>query len=238
MRFKRDAGVLPASSGPGLMAESPAWNVKQGGTGFAPPYCFPNMPMAPYDISPVPENSCSGENDRRMIVLKLRDSDVDRGVHYELASSAANKFLQSFKTRYAKPATVFCSRELEDGLTEFVHAAVQRGESFPDDMALRDKAREILGCSSSSGVTPADDDELLRKFKEMVRTNLAAERQEASTSEPAVPSLHTTMETDLNFGLDDTGIDLTLSSVTQADIDNMLQDMSFDFEMGTGFTTA
>ncbi|EFX03246.1 homeobox and c2h2 transcription factor [Grosmannia clavigera kw1407] len=236
MRFKRDSGILPTSSGPGLMVESQAWNVKQGGTGFAPPYCFPNMPMAPFKTPPGAENS-SGDSDHKMIVLQLQDGDVHRGVQYELASSAANKFLQSFKTRYAKPATVFCSRELENGLTYFVHTAVHNGDTFPDDMALRNKAREILGCSSSSGITPADDGVLLAKFKEMMRTNLSEERQEASTSETAIP-VDTNIETNLDFSFDDTAMDLNLSSVTQTDIDTMLQDMNFDFEMGTEYTSA
>lgn len=92
----------------------------------------------------------------------------------------ANKYVRGFRTRWQRPAVVFCSRELEKGLVEFVTSCVMgtsdgsggggggaRG-MFPSDEAIRAKAREIQKMSTTS----ADDVVLLEKFKNMMRERL------------------------------------------------------------------
>lgn len=248
MRFKRDVGILPA--GPGLV-NILSWNVCQGGTGFAPPYCFPKTPMGPYGATPAkpsPESQGSQGSqgsqegqDRRVTVVQLQDGDYARETQYGLASATANNFLQTFTTRYAKPATVFCSRELENGLAGFVRTAVAAGAPFPDDAALRVRAREILG-TAAGDKTAADDDELLGKFKEMVRAQLAGEA-EAEAEAGAAAGMDTALPLTLDHPLDSLNSlnamdpSLDLSSVTQTDIDNMLQEMHFDFSTEMDFVT-
>lgn len=261
MRFKRDVGILSSEDGPGLPMENTAWNVSQGGTGFAPPYCFPKTPLAPFPSSTSPEEavgdaasrSGSGSIGSGAPAMQLPIPPTMHGIEFELAPETANKYLQSFTTRYAKPANVFCSRELENGLTDYVRTTVvQNGQAFPDDNALRAKACEILSCTAQHG-TPADDKELLGKFKDMVRGMLAADQtQQAVAQLPTMPEMF-----DMNLGeasgnnmnlpvtqvsavnnvnmpmdMGAMNVDLNLDSVTQEDMDNLLQDMNFEFEDG------
>lgn len=264
MRFKRDVGILPSEDGPGLPLENTSWNVSQGGTGFAPPYCFPKTPLAPFPSSDE-EAGDAGSGSSPASAMQLQNPPTMHGIEFELASETANKFLQSFTTRYAKPATVFCSRELENGLTDYVRTAVvQNGQSFPDDNALRTKACEILGRTAQHG-TPADDKELLGKFKEMVRGMLTVDQTQQAVAAAQLPTmpevfdmnigdintvtLSNDMKTDANISsslqhansmpLDMNGmnmnVDLNLDSVTQEDMDNLFQDMNFEFEDGSDF---
>ena len=66
------------------------------------------------------------------------------------------------------PPQIFCSRELESALIDFVTAEVLAGRGFPSDESIRVKAREVLGRES----TPTDDEVLMAKFKEMMRARL------------------------------------------------------------------
>ena len=112
-----------------------------GGSGFSPPYAFPNKQPVPFsDVETVP------------ITMKEKVVNVK--------ASTANKFLNSMATRYEPLAAVFCSRELEQGLNEFVKAESSKG-TFPSDEALKSKAREILRTDE----TAADDAVVLDKFK-------------------------------------------------------------------------
>ncbi|KAI8629324.1 hypothetical protein F5Y19DRAFT_78006 [Xylariaceae sp. FL1651] len=142
-RFKIDAGILPPGSGPGLGA-SVTWNAKEGGTGFAPPYVSPN-PAA--TIEPLHGNP--------QIYLR------DEAKPFESDASTANHFLQTFTQRYPAPAKVFCSRELENGLTEYVKRELQRTGIFPNDAQLQERARNIMSMQK----TACDDPILLGKFK-------------------------------------------------------------------------
>ncbi|KAI3318700.1 hypothetical protein HD806DRAFT_309719 [Xylariaceae sp. AK1471] len=143
-RFKIDAGILPPGSGPGLGIRSVAWNVKEGGTGFAPPYVSPN-PTA--TIEPLHGNP----------QIYIRDEVKP----FESDASTANHFLQTFTQRYPAPAKIFCSRELENGLTEYVKRELQKIGSFPSDAQLQERARDIMGMQK----TACDDPLLLGKFK-------------------------------------------------------------------------
>jgi hypothetical protein len=144
VRFKRDVGLAdPTDDGPGLpLFETPRpWTVKDGGTGFAPPYVRPQPKKVPEFKEDVPVT-------------------VDAKT-YTISKETAGKFVQDLESgRYAAPASVFCSRDLENGLGEYVRLALREGV-VPSDEQLRDKARCILGVER----TAADDGELLEKFK-------------------------------------------------------------------------
>jgi hypothetical protein len=185
-RFKRSVGILSAEDGPGLPLGTLNWNVSGGGSGFAPPYAFPKAQLAPFSGT-LP------------VQVEMTDGDNPKSFAFDTEPETVNKFLKSFQTRYPAPATVFCSRELEKGLVEFVEAE----GALPSDEALRARAREILGTSS----TAADDDVLLGKFKEMVKAK--AVEMQPSIQEQTIPEA-TMMDTNL---------------------DEFLQDMNFEFDM-------
>jgi hypothetical protein len=81
---------------------------------------------------------------------------------YNIKPSTAQKFIRGLGTRYERPASVFCSRELESGLNEFVKAQREIGHA-PSDDELKAQARVILGVDT----TAAEDQPLLEKFKAM-----------------------------------------------------------------------
>ncbi|KAI1081593.1 hypothetical protein F5B20DRAFT_534551 [Whalleya microplaca] len=146
-RFKRDVGILPADSGPGLGSSTISWAISDGGTGFAPPYVTPNpaATIEPLETSPT---------------IYLRE----QARPFEPPASTANAYLRNFTQRYPAPAKIFCSRELESGLTAFVRREVHRsdgGGAFPSDDQLRARAREIMGMQTTS----CDDPVLLGRFK-------------------------------------------------------------------------
>jgi hypothetical protein len=81
---------------------------------------------------------------------------------YNIKATTAQKFLKSMGKRYQPPASVFCSRELESGLNEYVRSEMAKGVS-PTDEDLKAQARVILGIET----TAAEDKLLLGKFKAM-----------------------------------------------------------------------
>ncbi|KAI0132860.1 C2H2 type zinc finger-containing protein [Xylariales sp. AK1849] len=143
-RFKRDAGILSAESGPGLPTDILSWNISGGGTGFAPPYVSPNPQATLESIKENPKIFCR-ENTKS----------------FEAAAATANHFLETFQQRYPAPAKVFCSRELENGMVEYVKREMSKNGAMPSDDQLRDRARQIMSMQK----TPADDPTLLEKFK-------------------------------------------------------------------------
>jgi hypothetical protein len=81
---------------------------------------------------------------------------------YNIKPSTAQKFIRGLGTRYERPASVFCSRELESGLNEYVKQQREIGHA-PSDDELKAQARVILGVDT----TAAEDKPLLEKFKAM-----------------------------------------------------------------------
>lgn len=147
-RFKRDAGILSPDSNTGLGMDKLPWSLSAGGTGFAPPYVAPNpnAVFAPLDSNP-------------KFVCREGSKEFEPDVE------TANRFLQTFTKRYEAPAKVFCSRELENGLSAYVKREMQKTGVFPTDEQLRLRARDIMGMQS----TPADDANLLAQFKSVVQ---------------------------------------------------------------------
>ncbi|KAK3352969.1 hypothetical protein B0T25DRAFT_455493 [Lasiosphaeria hispida] len=222
-RFKRDVGILTDPSLPGL-PPGKTWNISQGGSGFAPPYVFPNpnAPIKPFEEGLTPVATCEGS--------KLMHTD----------SATANKYLSTFTTRQQPPAVVFCSRELENGLAEFVTGQVAllgyragAAAAFPDDEAIRARAREIIKTSR----TPADDPVLLEKFKEMMREKLglAASAPSQGQSQEQGPTQSHSLLSGTGAGPPPPlSLDMGLTpqvnlDFTEGELNDILQDMDFDF---------
>jgi len=225
-RFKRDVGLLN-DGGPGL-PETDAWAVQLGGSGFAPPYAFPK-PQAPA-AGPFTDIS---ENRKVHITLK------DGCKPFEAEASTANKFLQTLTSRFEPLPKVFCPRELENGLADFVRAETALGRAFPSDDMLKAQARVILGTET----TPADDAVLLEKFKDMVRSGAPAGISPASLSIGSAPIgtegtsvSHTRASPTLGHDVQMTGIshldpdEPIQVNMTESEIDSLLRDMNFEFE--------
>ncbi|TAQ83174.1 hypothetical protein B7494_g8501 [Chlorociboria aeruginascens] len=150
-RFKRDVGLAPASSGPGLPTSSTSWQVAMGGSGFSPPYLCP---------SEIPAAAVYQDDVSVRLGTTAKTCTV--------SAKTAKSFVRGLSAgRYQKPAAVFCSRELEQGLRDFVRLQMESGWGWPSDERLRQKARDILGEQE----TAADDVELLRKFREVYDIN-------------------------------------------------------------------
>lgn len=95
---------------------------------------------------------------------------------YKVKPTTAQKFASSIGTRFPAPASVFCSRELEGGLNNFMAGRIALG-IFPSDEEIRAKAREILGVQE----TAADDVHLLEKFKAIHGINTQTTSHAGST---------------------------------------------------------
>ncbi|CCT64350.1 related to monocarboxylate transporter 4 [Fusarium fujikuroi] len=185
-RFKRDAGILK-TDGPGLPM-SDGWALESGGSGFAPPYACPKASLEPFPA----------------------DAQVSMGQGAKsLPAAIANSYIEKLTSQAARPAEVFCSRELERGLISYVEDHVACKGSMPTDAMLQTRARRIL----DSQTTPADDADLLNKFKDMVAKKVpqAVATQDNIASAPAMPS----------------NMELNLSD---EDVNNILQDMNFEFD--------
>jgi len=141
IRFKRDVGLASPSLGPGLPISHPSWRIADGGTGFSPPFLMPQ-------VTPSPEKFTSDV-----------PVTIDHKT-YNIKATTAQKFVKGLTQRWQKPGQVFCSRDLESKLSDFLRAELAAGH-LPSDDELKAKSREILGMEK----TAADDVELLMKFK-------------------------------------------------------------------------
>ncbi|KAH8201312.1 hypothetical protein TruAng_004556 [Truncatella angustata] len=153
-RFKRDVGILQPESGPGLTTDMLPWNHTDGGTGFAPPYVHLSPQIT---IEPLKENP----------KIFCRDNAKP----FEPDVAVANRFLQSLNHRYAAPAKVFCSRELENGLTEYVKREVSMTGIIPSDDELRERAKQIMSMQK----TAAEDPILLEKFRSAMQQLMSSQ---------------------------------------------------------------
>lgn len=119
---------------------------------------------------------------------------------------AANSYLEKLTSKDSRPATVFCSRELENGLVQFVQKQVADTGRMPSDTAMQSRARDI----AKADYTSAEDPALLGKFKDWMRKELP--HMGPAVEEPAVLP---------------TNMDLNLSD---EELGNILQDMNFEFD--------
>lgn len=117
--------------------------MKDGGTGFHPPFV---KPKAGKHIE-FSEDTFAYIDNRP----------------YTVSKDTAERYMHALcDGQFRFPASVFCSRELEDGLNAYIEECIM-GLTIPSDDDLRTKAREILGVDH----TAADDPKLLQTFKSM-----------------------------------------------------------------------
>jgi hypothetical protein len=242
-------GLLTDPSLPGLPATI-SWNLSQGGSGFSPPYLFPN-PLNPAHAAPFQANSTDD-----LVAVTMREGAKPVTAH----GATANRFCQALTTRHDPPPSVFCSRELERELCEFVTAqVVAHGRAgFPDDEAIRERARAFLagqggaaapatavagaggdGGGGYAARTPADDPVLLGKFKEMmmVRLGLSQGGFPALSGQAvagATGGMALTTGQGREQGQRQGAADLDMSGVATAalaggELDDALQQMDFNF---------
>ncbi|KAH7328000.1 C2H2 type zinc finger-containing protein [Stachybotrys elegans] len=186
LRFKREAGMIN-DEGPKLPVTD-SWALEQGGSGFAPPYAYPKGKVCQY----------SGN---------LQFSMRQGAKAISTDSQLANSFVENLTSRYPRPGTIFCSRELENGLSDMVEKHASLTGALPPDEAMRARAREITNASE----TAADDPVLLGKFKDWMRER--------------VP-----VNTTLGDEPDQTNARAPVLNLSDADVDKMLQNMDFDFD--------
>ncbi|KAG9500714.1 hypothetical protein J7337_006393 [Fusarium musae] len=199
LRFKRDVGILP--SGPGLPLDINSWSIIDGGTGFAPPFAFPNQKMLhATSSSPASSSAATTSQSSDKVAIFVGNDEAP----FETNQALLDGYIETFASRYDRPATVFCSRELENGLVNFVEAEIARGAGFPSDEALRLRGREILGTDKTS----ADDPSLLEKFKAWMFSQW---QQEQTMSSDVPPNPDT--------------------SLTSAEIDSILAEVNFDMTL-------
>ncbi|KAF5708559.1 homeobox 4 [Fusarium mundagurra] len=199
LRFKRDVGILP--SGPGLPLDINSWSITDGGTGFAPPFAFPNKKMLQAtSSSPASSTAATTSHSSDKVEIFVGNDEAP----FETNQALLDGYIETFASRYDRPATVFCSRELENGLVGFVEAEIARGAGFPSDEALRLRGREILGTEKTS----ADDPSLLEKFKSWMFSQWQQE-QTISSDLPPNPDI----------------------GLTSAEIDSILADVNFDMTL-------
>ncbi|KAL6891799.1 hypothetical protein HDV57DRAFT_314479 [Trichoderma longibrachiatum] len=144
-RFKRDTGLVTSDGVNGLAATGPPrpWRIKDGGTGFMPPFVKPKA-GATIEVT---------EDSPVYIDYRL----------YNVGKDTAERYIRALcDGEYQPPPSVFCSRELEHGLNAYVEECITKLH-VPSDDDLRSKARQILGVES----TAADDPKLLEAFKSM-----------------------------------------------------------------------
>ncbi|KAI1431198.1 hypothetical protein GGR50DRAFT_101113 [Xylaria sp. CBS 124048] len=138
-RFKVDVGLLPPGSGPGLGTWLGFLSARgDGDSGSESPCSLQN----------------SGNGTPQINLL-------NEGEPSESTISIANQLPQASSERCPEPARIFCNRELEKGLTEYVKREIHRSGLFPSDRELQQRARDILNVQR----TPCDDSFLLGRFK-------------------------------------------------------------------------
>ena len=132
-------------------------------------------------------------------------------------SGAKNSLVETACSRYARPAYVFCSSDLEDGLVAAAERQVAMTGSLPTEEVMRAQARQIMGVAE--GVpTPADDPELMSKFhwhllKKMPNARVPPKLQQLLPQQQA-------MNTNTAF-LD--------AQYSEQELDSVFQNMDFEF---------
>ncbi|KAH6631719.1 C2H2 transcription factor [Chaetomium tenue] len=190
-RFKREVGLLTDPTLPGL-PNTLSWNMADGGSGFSPPYLCPRAATA-NQLTPFPTIATTTSTTTTTTTTTSSSTTTnptppgpgpglvnitvrEGGKPIPTAGATANRFVRGLgdPTRHDPPASVFCSRELENALADFVTSAVLAGgggaAAFPSDEALRERARQFLGGAVLK--TPADDKVLLGRFGEVMRRRL------------------------------------------------------------------
>ncbi|KAI1336383.1 hypothetical protein F5Y15DRAFT_394433 [Xylariaceae sp. FL0016] len=220
-RFKVDVGIFPQASEPDLPSTGLSWAPVEGETGFTPSHIAPDLAAT---FQPLEASSA--------ILLP------GAATPFETNSNHANRLPQTSTQAYPALADTLCSRELENGLTEFVRRELHRTGIFPSDDQLQERARAIMGMQR----TPCDDPVLLGKFKATLQGAGTIDQSWPIASDldlgaivPISPSLPTTSAltaglaalSNQSLPLDplSTGMDLDLA-FTEQEINDIMQDTS------------
>lgn len=146
-RFKRDVGLLPKDSGPGLGRNHTPPPITEG-TDFSG-VLFPPPPPPPPHSGKNHKNNKNGQS----------------------TASAAKFTTAPSPTSPTALGSILNSRQLEKGLAEYVKRELRHtGGVFPSDDSLRERARNILSMQS----TPCDDPVRLGRFKAALQESVAA----------------------------------------------------------------
>lgn len=209
-RFKRNCGILD-DGGPGLTLGN-SWDVDQGGIGFAPPYAIPRGRA----ISSNMDGSPNG--DAHMAMTSAGTEAGPRAL--ATGEMAANSYIESLCSQHQRPASIFCSRELEMGLVRAAWRSVTERQCVPSAATLRAHARQILGRDPQDPTpTPADDPVLVSRFQDWARERMRCPRIEED-NEAAMRLQDEDFPSFLDYQVSDEELGL------------MLQEM--DFDMGDG----
>lgn len=179
IRFKRTTGILPITEGPGLPDDLSIGAVGSGlrtrlqGSHSASASPKPAMlAYAPFTGQNTTGNSGFGT-----------DFNLFNTPNYGNSSTSVA----------SNPGVVFSSQDFEDKLMQFAVAEVATSGRMPADEALAARAKEILGFEVwQAETTPADDLELLGRFKvlvvDRVRTVLGDPGDSNKNSSPMLPT--------------------------------------------------
>jgi hypothetical protein len=122
--------------------------------------------------------------------------------------------MENYMSRFTRPATIFCSRDLEEDLINLTQQHVASTGRMPAEKLLKARAKQIVKCRP----TPADDPVLLGKFQKWMAEKLP-EALPATADSPEGPSA---LPSNMDVNLSD------------EELENILQDMNMDFLGGSG----
>lgn len=155
IRFKRTTGILPISEGPGLPDDL---GIGAPGSGLRTRLQGSHSASASPKPAIFAHAPFSGQN-----------ATGSSGLSTEFNMFNTHSFGNSSMSVSSNPGAVFSSQDFEDKLIQFAVAEVATSGRMPADEALTARAKEILGFEVwQAEATPADDPELLGRFKVLV----------------------------------------------------------------------
>lgn len=155
VRFKRTTGILPNADGPGLPDDMGIGRVGSGSW---------TRLQSPYSASASPKPAMLSHSP-----YMGQDTTGGSGLSTDFQLFNTPSYGNSGVTVSSNPGAVFGNQEFEEKLMQFAVAEVATSGRMPADEALTARAKEILGFEVwQAEATPADDPELLGRFKVLV----------------------------------------------------------------------
>ncbi|KAK7721421.1 hypothetical protein SLS64_001717 [Diaporthe eres] len=155
IRFKRSTGILPITEGPGLPDDL---GIGAVGSGLRTRLQGPHSASASPKPTILAHAPFTGQN-----------ATVSSGLGADFNMINSHSYGNSSMSVSSNPGAVFNSQDFEDKLMQFAVAEVATSGRMPADEALIARAKEILGFEVwQAETTPADDPELLGRFKVLV----------------------------------------------------------------------
>ncbi|KAI7786993.1 hypothetical protein LA080_001785 [Diaporthe eres] len=155
IRFKRSTGILPITEGPGLPDDL---GIGAVGSGLRTRLQGPHSASASPKPTILAHAPFTGQN-----------ATVSSSLGADFNMINSHSYGNSSMSVSSNPGAVFNSQDFEDKLMQFAVAEVATSGRMPADEALIARAKEILGFEVwQAETTPADDPELLGRFKVLV----------------------------------------------------------------------